>query len=495
MAVDGTPVWLLLLLLLVAETFTAPFDAAHRAVVPDVLPDPRECLVGTGLLRVLYQVDQVAGILAAGVVIVLVGERAGLMLDVVSFLVSAIVLGLSLRWRPASREPGEHTTLIGDFRAGWRLVFDDPSMRALVLLGWSAAVFLVAPEAVALAYARDQGAEPVVGAALMASLPAGAAIGAWVVGRLEPLRQVRLIVPLAVTTCLPLMVTSLAPPWQVVLPLWFLSGAAQGFMVPLMTTVNLVSPPAMRGRVNGLAGAGFSTVTAAAFLLSGAVADLATPAVAVTAAAVLGLALVGVAHRSWPHGGATADRDPGLPAGRLTAPAGDTHGSDIRPICLQRCRPGRTVTLVAALAPPLPVRTRGSSRPMRLARRTLRPCWPPLSPARWWRRCMPASPAAAKSVTIDKRLFGVHDSALGSLGARRRRLAAAVGHRHHLAGDRDVAGRLRLLPAGQDRHGRAGEERRGDPRARHDARLLRAGRRAGHARPTSAPARGTSRRW
>jgi MFS family permease len=301
MAVDGTPVWLLLLLLLVAETFTAPFEAAHRAVVPDVLPDPRQCLVGTGLLRVLHQVDQVAGILAAGVVIVLVGERAGLMLDVVSFLVSAAVLGLSLRWRPASREPGEHTTLIGDFRAGWRLVFDDPSMRALVLLGWSAAVFLVAPEAVALAYARDEGAEPVVGAALMASLPAGAAIGAWVVGRLEPLRQVRAIVPLAVVTCLPLMVTSLAPPWQVVLPLWFLSGAAQGFMVPLMTTVNLVSPPAMRGRINGLAGAGFSTVTAAAFLLSGAVADLATPAVAVTGAAVIGLALVGVAHRSWPH--------------------------------------------------------------------------------------------------------------------------------------------------------------------------------------------------
>jgi hypothetical protein len=38
-AVDGTPVWVLLGLLLVAETFTAPFEAAHRAVVPDVLPD------------------------------------------------------------------------------------------------------------------------------------------------------------------------------------------------------------------------------------------------------------------------------------------------------------------------------------------------------------------------------------------------------------------------------------------------------------------------
>ena len=300
-AVDGTPVWVLLGLLLVAETFTAPFEAAHRAVVPDVLPDPRECLTGTGLMRILYQVDQVLGIVAAGVVIVLVGERAGLMFDVATFLVSATVLALTLRWRPASRDKSARTTLVGEFRAGWRLVFDNPSLRALVLLAWSAAVFLVAPEAVALAYARDDGAGPAVGAALMATLPAGAALGAWLVGRMDPLRQVRSIIVLAVATCLPLLATSLAPPWQVVMPLWFLSGMAQGFMVPLMTTVNLVTPPAMRGRVNGLAGAGFSTVTAATFLLSGAVADLATPAVAVTVAAVLALALVGVAHRGWPH--------------------------------------------------------------------------------------------------------------------------------------------------------------------------------------------------
>ena len=300
-AVEGTPVWVLLGLLLVAETFTAPFEAAHRAVVPDVLPDPRECLTGTGLMRILYQVDQVLGIIAAGVVIVLVGERAGLLFDVLTFLVSATVLALTLRWRPASRDKSARTTLVGEFRAGWRLVFDNPSLRALVLLAWSAAVFLVAPEAVALAYARDDGAGPAVGAALMATLPAGAALGAWLVGRLDPLLQVRSIIVLAVAACLPLLATSLAPPWQVVMPLWFLSGMAQGFMVPLMTTVNLVTPPAMRGRVNGLAGAGFSTVTAATFLLSGAVADLATPAVAVTVAAVLALALVGVAHRGWPH--------------------------------------------------------------------------------------------------------------------------------------------------------------------------------------------------
>ena len=305
-AVDSTPIWVLLLLLLVAETFTAPFVAASRAVLPDVLPDARECLVGSGLMRVMFQVDQVLGILAAGIVIVLVGERAGLLLDVVSFLISFAVLAVTLRWRPASRrafmEGDGRRTLIDDFREGWHSVFDNPALRALVLLGWGAAVFLVAPEAVALAYAREDGAGPAVGAALMASLPAGAALGALLVARLDPVRQVGLIVPLAVTACAPLLLTSLAPPWEATLPLWFVAGLSQGFMVPLLTTVNLVSPAELRGRVNGLAGAGFSTITAVTFLLAGAMADLASAAVAVTVAAVIGLALVGVAHRAWPTG-------------------------------------------------------------------------------------------------------------------------------------------------------------------------------------------------
>lgn len=302
-AVPATPVWVLLGLLLVAEIFTAPFEAAQRAVVPDVLTDPRHYLAGTGLMRVLYQVDQVIGICLAGAVIYAVGERWGLLLDAATFAVSFVVIALTLRWRPASREDGApRTSLLTDFRAGWRLAFDDPALRALILLGWGAAVFLIAPEAVALPYALVDGASTSTGAALMASLPAGAAVGAYLVGRLGPMRQVRAIVPLAVLTCLPLLVTSLAPPWWVALVLWFTSGLCQGFMIPLIATVNLVSPAKFRGRVNGLAAAGFSITTAATFLLAGLVADLSSPAVAVTAAGVLGLAVVGVVHHSWPRG-------------------------------------------------------------------------------------------------------------------------------------------------------------------------------------------------
>ena len=303
LAVESTPVWVLLGLLLVTETFFAPFETAQRALVPDVLTDPRQYLAGNSLMRLLYQADQVIGIALAGLVILLVGERWSLLLNAGTFAASFVVIALTLRWRPAARDRREpRTTLLADVRAGWRLVFDDPALRALVLLGWGASVFLVAPEAVALPYAREDGASTTVGAMLMASIPAGAAIGAYLVARLGPRQQVRSILPLAVLSCLPLLGTCVAPPWEVALVLWFVSGLGQGFMVPLIATVNLVSPARFRGRVNGLAAAGFSTTTALTFLGTGALADATSPSVAVTFAAVVGLALVGAAHRAWPWG-------------------------------------------------------------------------------------------------------------------------------------------------------------------------------------------------
>ena len=282
-AVSSTPIWVLLGLLLIAETFYAPYEVAQRSVIPDVLTDPKDYVAGNSLMRMLYQLDQVIGICLAGVIILAIGERCGPAVQRGNFAVSFAVIALTLRWRPAAAGAAERgTSLITDLRAGWRLVFDDPALRALVLLGWGASVFLVAPEAVGLAYARADGASSAVGAALMASLPAGAALGAFVIGRFGPLRQVRAILPLAVLTCLPLLATCVSPPWEVALVLWFLSGLCQGFMVPLMATVSLVSPAKFRGRVIGLAAAGFSAMTAATFLLSGVMADLTSPAVAVT---------------------------------------------------------------------------------------------------------------------------------------------------------------------------------------------------------------------
>jgi MFS family permease len=305
LAVPQTPVWLLLALLLAAETFTAPFTAARMAVVPDVLPDPREYVVGTGLLRVLTQLDQVVGLALGGAVVTVVGARWALAADAATFLLSAALLRATVRGRPASAPLGAGADrfgqLVDDLKEGWHLVFGDASRRALVLLGWGAALFLIAPEGVALAYARDVGAGDIAGAILLGSVPAGAAIGAVLVGRWDPRRQTAAILPLATCACLPLLATSVEPPVGVVCVLWLLSGICQGFMVTLIATVNLLTPPACRGRVNGLAAAGFSVASGVAFLGAGWLADLTSPAVAVTVAGVVGLAMLAAIRRSWPQ--------------------------------------------------------------------------------------------------------------------------------------------------------------------------------------------------
>jgi MFS family permease len=301
-AVDGTPVWVLLAVLLLAEFFSAPFDATQRAVVADVLPEPRLALAGMGLMRVLFQLDQVIGIALAGLVIYAVGARSGLLIDAATFGISFVVVLVTLRARPAMRDGEAPASFLHDARAGARLLFDDVALRAIVVLGWGATVFVIAPEAVALAYARHDGMPAQVGALLMASVPAGAGLGAYLIGRQAPMRQVGAMLPLAVLSCLPLLATSLAPPWWVTAFLFFASGLGQAFLLPLMATVNLLTPRAFRGRINGLAGGGFSLASAGSFLLAGALADLTSPAVAVTAAGALGLALIGAVARSWPRG-------------------------------------------------------------------------------------------------------------------------------------------------------------------------------------------------
>lgn len=300
-AVSGTPLWVLFALLFLAELFTAPFEAARGAVLPDIFPDGREYLTAAGLTRVLHLVNQVFGLVVAGVIVELLSARAALAIDAATFALSFVLILAAVRARPGWATGGTTVVaLLNDFREGARLLFSDPVRRTLVLLAWGSAVFLIAPEGVALAYARDKELTDAAGATLMASIPAGAAVGAALVARLSPGRQVRLILPLATLACLPLLATSVAPPVPVAMALWFVSGALQGFMVPVIATVNMVTPAPYRGRTNGLAAAGFNVAMASAFLLAGLAADLATPAVAVTLAGALGLLVVGGIRLVWP---------------------------------------------------------------------------------------------------------------------------------------------------------------------------------------------------
>lgn len=301
MVVNGGQVLAMLGLLFAAQLFTAPFRAAEQAVIPDVLTDSRVYLAGNGLVRLLTQVNQVAGLALGGLVLVAFSPSTALMLDAASFLASLLIVAIGLRSRPAPSSDGAPGIrgYLSDLATGAKVIAADPVRRQLVLLAWGVAFVLAAPEGVALAYARDQGLPILVGSLLMAIVPAGFAIGVFLLGRLPPVRQVHLMIGLASSAALLLVATPLVgSPWLVGL-LWFGSGLCQSFIVPLITTVTLATPADQRGLVNGLAGAGFSLSNAVAYFAVGALADWTTPGKAVGLGGLVGLAFVVVMRTRW----------------------------------------------------------------------------------------------------------------------------------------------------------------------------------------------------
>lgn len=299
----GVPLWVLLVLLFLVELVGSPFFAANQALLSDVFPDRREFLLGNSLLRVIGQVNQVVGLAVGGLLVALITVSGALWLDVASFVVSAVLLTIFVRNRPAAAAgglPGVRE-LLTDVQVGSTHLRGDPSLRALMLLAWGMTIVFTAPEAAALAYAREQGEGVRIGGLLLAAPPLGAAIGVYVVSRWDALVQVRRILPMAGASTVPLLLVVFAPPWELALVLFLASGLCQGFMVPLLATFTVLAPDHLRGRVNGLAGAGFSAITAAAFLLVGGIADLSTPAFAVMFGGAVGCLVLAWTWTRWPR--------------------------------------------------------------------------------------------------------------------------------------------------------------------------------------------------
>ncbi|TAK69191.1 MAG: MFS transporter [Actinomycetota bacterium] len=298
--VTGVPLWVPFAILFVAELFTAPFDAARTATVPDVLP-AHQIAAGMGMTRSLTLINQIIGLALGAVVVNLLGSQVALALDAVSFAASFLILSLTLKPRPAALV-GEPSLLVllSDLREGAVLLARDRSRRSVVLLACLMAWPLVAPEAAALAYARDQGVGDEWGGALMAISLAGAAVGSVLIGRQRPLVQLDLVFPFAVACTLPMLATAGSPTVAVTALLWCAAGVLSAFVVSLMAFTNILTPPSQRGRVAGIAGAGFTLTSALGFLLTGWIADLTSPAFAVVVGGVVGLLALGLMVRLWP---------------------------------------------------------------------------------------------------------------------------------------------------------------------------------------------------
>jgi len=297
----SVPLVVFFILLTISEFVSMPFGTARASLYPDVVPDRSEYVTAQGLSRTVHLTTQVVGSIAGGALVQLLGITQALAINALAFAVSFFIIRWTVSERPTADEAGTTPKrLVDDMVVGARDLFGDPVRRMIIVLGWGSALFLIAPEAVALAYRPEQ--SQLVGGILLAAVPAGSALGALLLPRIPLRDQLRLLLPLAALSCLPLFATSVNPPPAVAAVLWFVAGVLQAFVLTVIAAVTILTQRERRGRVLGLASAGFNVATAVAFGVVGWIAQLSAigPAKAVSLAGAVGIVMVAVLRAIWP---------------------------------------------------------------------------------------------------------------------------------------------------------------------------------------------------
>jgi MFS family permease len=299
MAIQALPLLVVILLLLALQAFGSPFNAARAATLPAVLPGDHYVL-GKAANDMVVQFSQVLGFGTGGVVVVAVGTSGGLLLDSVTFLLSAALIAFGVRRRPvpASDTNEPPTSYFKDLASGFSLVVRTPKLRALVVLA-TIAGFYVTVEGLAVPYAHEIGGGPEAAGLLLAASPAGAVAGMWLITLWPPERRMGLLGPLAVLACAPLIVCFLAPGLLPTVALWAVSGLASAYHLPTSAAFVQAVPDAQRGQAFGVASTALRSSQGIGILLAGLIADQSSPSVALGVMGAAGAVAALAAGTAW----------------------------------------------------------------------------------------------------------------------------------------------------------------------------------------------------
>jgi MFS family permease len=296
MALPGMSLlWMCILLALVTAA-TPVYDAARSAMLPEVLTGG---LYPTGLAicTITTETAQVLGFACGGLLVAGVGARTTLALDAVTFFLSALVLARWIRPRPAARVGMNRN---GHLRSTTRLVLRGPRLRRLVTLAWMTAFWIV-PEGLAAPYAHRLGGGPIAVGLLLSALPLGAALGAVVLTSFAAHEQrMKLMLPMAVFTGLPLAACALHPSlvWSMVL--WGLCGVGTAYNVAANAAFVEEVPNACRSQAIAIVTTGMVAGQGLAVLLGGLAASIVAPWTVVAVAGALGVVVAGIASVTRP---------------------------------------------------------------------------------------------------------------------------------------------------------------------------------------------------
>jgi MFS family permease len=302
MAIPGTPLPVLLGLLFLVALCAPPFESARSALMADVMEGDRYA-VATSLTNISLQVAQVVGFLLAGALLAVLSPSGALLLNALTFAVSAVWLSGGLQRRPApvdavaaaTRSVWQHTV------EGMQLIARTPRLLAIIAVLWVTTLFGYAYEGIAAPFVAELGQGPTAVGVLLAANPLGVTVGGLILARLvRPDLRERLVPFLVVVALVPLvlagLIATLLPAalssFTVVVILMFVAGLGGAWLIPLnVAFVNSV-PASFRGRAFGVAVTGLYGMQGLGVLAAGVVAEGLAPSGVVTLFGAVGLAAV-----------------------------------------------------------------------------------------------------------------------------------------------------------------------------------------------------------
>jgi predicted MFS family arabinose efflux permease len=325
MAVPGVPLGALVALLFATTMFAPPFESARAAVTPDILQGEKYVL-GSAVFQTTFLAGQVAGAAGGGLAVAFIGVRASLIVDAVTFAISGLLVGLRTRARPAAAKPeADPLSPLARIVGGFRLVFGDQALRTLLLLGWLV-VFYTVPEGIAAPYARKLGGGPIATGVVLASTCLATTIATPLFTRFVRARQrLNLMGPLAVLTCVTLVLTALRPGLAVSLVIFSLSATFGIYQIAANTAFVVRVPNERRAQAFGIANMGVVVGQGATFVAAGAAAEVMSPAAVIAIAGGIGAVMAFILTLRWRHvsppgGRHAAVRRPGHAAARKSVP-------------------------------------------------------------------------------------------------------------------------------------------------------------------------------
>lgn len=250
-------------------------------------------LLGRSVFNMMSGIMQITGYATGGVLVALLSPRLSLLLSALLYVVAAAGARLGLSRRPP-RSAGR-PSVSATWRTNARLWSDRP--RRLTYLGlWLPNGLVVGCESLYVSY------DPGAAGTLFACAALGMLAGDLTVGRLlpAPVRR-RAATPLLLLLAAPYLLFALHPPVPVAACLATLASAGFGASLVQQERLMTLTPDELSGHALGLHSAGMLTMQGVSASLAGSVAQVTSPAVAMTvmaaASTAVTLTLVAAARR------------------------------------------------------------------------------------------------------------------------------------------------------------------------------------------------------